>query len=203
VPYLPYLYLPHIGKPIPPIPPHPHPTPHTPYPIPPSPPQVLTSGEIRTKNLPVANGSAEKYWVPRSALLDVLLQRVSEVNQAQASQTQQDTSPPIKLLFDTQCSTISHLPDGKIVIKTQRGRGEGSGGDFEGSGGSGGEGGGELGCDFLLGCDGINSGETYDIRHTTYSLIISYTTHHTPHTTHHTPYATHPTLYLYHMRISV
>lgn len=79
-------------------------------------------------------GSEEKYWLPRSALLDVFLQRIDEVNRLAAANSKPE---PIKIVFEAECQDFSVDANGTIAAKVNDQI---------------------FGCDLLLGCDGINSG---------------------------------------------
>ena len=72
--------------------------------------EVLTTGEQRIKQLPVLKSTTEKYWLPRSTLLDILLNEIDQVNEINADN-------PINVLFNTTCNTISQY-GASISVKT-------------------------------------------------------------------------------------
>ena len=54
--------------------------------------------------------TTEKYWLPRSTLLDILLNEIDQVNEINADN-------PINVLFNTTCNTISQY-DASISVRT-------------------------------------------------------------------------------------
>lgn len=76
--------------------------------------EILPTSEVRVKNLPITKGLTEKYWLPRSVLLDILLKRIEEVN-GRSRKTSDRVA--IKLLFSRECASISTNTDGGIVVQ--------------------------------------------------------------------------------------
>ena len=73
--------------------------------------EILPTSEVRVKNLPIAKGLTEKYWLPRSVLLDILLKRIEEVNRKTSDRV------AIKLLFSRECVSIRTTKEGDIVVQ--------------------------------------------------------------------------------------
>jgi hypothetical protein len=73
--------------------------------------EILPTTEVRVKNLPIAKGLTEKYWLPRSVLLDILLKRIEEVNRKISDRV------AIKLLFSRECASIRTTKEGHIVVQ--------------------------------------------------------------------------------------
>lgn len=73
--------------------------------------EILPTTEVRVKNLPIAKGLTEKYWLPRSVLLDILLKRIEEVNRKISDRV------AIKLLFSRECASIRTTEEGHIVVQ--------------------------------------------------------------------------------------
>jgi hypothetical protein len=73
--------------------------------------EILPTSEVRVKNLPIAKGLTEKYWLPRSVLLDILLKRIEEVNRKTSDRV------AIKLLFSRECVSIRTTKEGNIVVQ--------------------------------------------------------------------------------------
>lgn len=76
--------------------------------------EILPTSEVRVKNLPIAKGLTEKYWLPRSVLLDILLKRIEEVN-GRSRKTSDRVA--IKLLFSKESASISTNTEGRIVVQ--------------------------------------------------------------------------------------
>jgi len=73
--------------------------------------EILPTSEVRVKNLPIAKGLTEKYWLPRSVLLDIRLKRIEEVNRKTSDRV------AIKLLFSRECVSIRTTKEGDIVVQ--------------------------------------------------------------------------------------
>lgn len=73
--------------------------------------EILPTSEVKVKNLPIAKGLTEKYWLPRSVLLDILLKRIEEVNRKTSDRV------AIKLLFSRECASIRTTKEGDIVVQ--------------------------------------------------------------------------------------
>ena len=76
--------------------------------------EVLTTAEQRIKQLPVLKSPTEKFWLPRSTLLDVLLNKINEENVLNADN-------PINILFNTTCASISQdsSTSSSIFVRTK------------------------------------------------------------------------------------
>jgi hypothetical protein len=107
---------------------------------------VEPTGKVKVKSLPMRMTKEEKYWLPRSALLDCYLEKVDEINNAAEKA---GAKPPIRLEFDTSCTKIVVDMDGKLQIDTiQRGKPKQP-----------------IRANIVIGCDGIGSGEVFSSPH--------------------------------------
>lgn len=102
---------------------------------------VETTGKVETKSLPVRTVGKEKFWLPRSSLLDVMLNEVEIVNR---NALQMGGKPAIKLLFSSQCEINAQINSESLCVKVYN---EESPTDRT-----------VLSADVLVGADGINSG---------------------------------------------
>lgn len=94
--------------------------------------------KIKVNPIPALKSDIEKYWLPRSAMLDVLLQKVNEIN---GQHEDAGIPKPIKIHFNSLCNSIEQVEDGSLNISANC--------IFNGTF--------TLPCHFLIGCDGINS----------------------------------------------
>ena len=100
---------------------------------------IESNGELKLLNGPVFNSTIEKYWIPRSKLLEVLLNKVNAVN---------SKAPVIKLLYGYEFQSIIQNSNGKtFALEASRVENDSqelpSVRTFE--------------ADLFIGCDGLNS----------------------------------------------
>jgi hypothetical protein len=100
---------------------------------------VEPNAEVKVKQVPLRTVGKEKFWLPRSALLDCFLAKVKSVNAAARRRSKQ---LPINLLFDSTCETMEVDMDGKVQVTTTTNGTKQS----------------TFAADVIIGCDGVNSG---------------------------------------------
>jgi 2-polyprenyl-6-methoxyphenol hydroxylase-like FAD-dependent oxidoreductase len=101
---------------------------------------VKSTAEVEAITVPLRNRGKDKYWLSRPDLLEVLLDRVQEINVV----AEESGEPaPIKILFNTTCAGFQLTEDGRVSIRVSQ---EGTQKDLTAS--------------ILIGCDGVNSGNT-------------------------------------------
>lgn len=103
---------------------------------------VEPNAKVETKQLPVRTVGKEKFWLPRSSLLDVMLNQVEVVNRA-ASKA--GTRPKIQIMFGSQCAEIKQSSNGTVLITVREDEKDSAADKV-------------LTADVLMGADGINSG---------------------------------------------
>lgn len=100
--------------------------------------EFTPSGELKVKKMHRPPSLSENYFLPRDRLLDILKQKVSEVNASS------ETKHPIKLLYSTTILSIEKTIDGRLEVRLQNNSDTNAQPEI-------------LLTKFLIGCDGVQS----------------------------------------------
>jgi 2-polyprenyl-6-methoxyphenol hydroxylase-like FAD-dependent oxidoreductase len=101
---------------------------------------VKPTAEVQVITVPLRSRGKDKYWLPRPDLLDVLLDRIQEVN---IEAKKKGERAPITMLFNGSCSTFGLSSEGGTIgVRLSHSGTERS-----------------INASILIGCDGVNSGK--------------------------------------------
>jgi 2-polyprenyl-6-methoxyphenol hydroxylase-like FAD-dependent oxidoreductase len=102
---------------------------------------VEPNAAVKVKKVPLRTVGKEKFWLPRSAILDCFLDKVKSVNSAARRRSK---VKHINLLFDSTCGALEVDRNGKVEVTIMTGNDSKS----------------VIEADILVGCDGVNSGQS-------------------------------------------